>query len=109
VLVARIKGIADRNAAAALANTRLYVARAKLPKPADGEFYQADLIGLRAETANGAAFGTVKAVHNFGAGDLLEIEPAAGGATLMLPFTDVTVPAVDIAGGRIVVAPPAEA
>ena len=77
---------------------RLYVPRERLPQPADDEFYHADLVGLAAMTANGAAFGTVKAVHNFGAGDLLEIEPAGGGATVMLPFTEATVPAIDIAG-----------
>jgi 16S rRNA processing protein RimM len=108
MLVARLKGVADRNAAEALKNLRLYVARAKLPKPADDEFYYADLVGLAATTTDGAAFGTVKAVHNFGAGDLLEIEPASGGATLLLPFTEATVPAIDLAGRRLVVAPPAD-
>ncbi|HKS64657.1 MAG TPA: ribosome maturation factor RimM, partial [Xanthobacteraceae bacterium] len=96
------------NAAEALTNTRLYVARAKLPKPADDEFYHADLIGLAATTADGAAFGTVKAVHNFGAGDLLEIEPASGGTSVMLPFTETSVPTVDIAGRKLIVAPPAD-
>ena len=109
VLVARLKGISDRNAAEALTNTRLYVAREKLPKPEADEFYVSDLVGLEAQTQAGMTFGTVKAVHNFGAGDLLEIEPAAGGATLMLPFTEATVPAIDIAARRIVVEPPAEA
>ena len=109
MLVARLKGVTDRNAAEALTNLRLYVARERLPQPDDDEFYHADLIGLAAVTAEGTAYGTVKAVHNFGAGDLLEIEPAAGGATVMLPFSEATVPAIDIAGGRIVVAPPAEA
>ena len=108
MLVARLKGVADRNAAEALTNLRLYVARAKLPKPAADEFYYADLVGLAATTADGSAFGTVKAVHNFGAGDLLEIEPANGGATVMLPFTEATVPAIDLAGRRLVVAPPAD-
>ena len=109
MLVARLKGVADRNGAEALKNVRLYVPRERLPPPDDDEFYYADLIGLAAETADGAAFGVVKAVHNFGAGDLLEIEPAAGGATVMLPFNATTVPKIDIAGRRIVVEPPAEA
>jgi 16S rRNA processing protein RimM len=108
VLVARLKGVADRNAAEALKNLRLYVARERLPKPADDEFYYADLVGLAATTPDGAVFGTVKAVHNFGAGDLLEIEPAGGGATLLLPFTEATVPAIDLAGRKLVVAPPAD-
>jgi 16S rRNA processing protein RimM len=109
MLVARLKGVTDRDAAERLKNIRLYVAREKLPRPADDEFYYADLVGLAAVKADGAAIGTVKAVHNFGAGDLLEIEPAAGGATMMLPFTDATVPAIDIAGRRIVVEPPVDA
>ena len=108
VLVARLKGITDRDAAERLKSLRLYVAREKLPKPADDEFYHADLIGLSAVTASGEALGTVKAVHNFGAGDLLEIEPAAGGASMMLPFTETTVPALDIAARKIVVEPPVD-
>jgi 16S rRNA processing protein RimM len=108
MLVARLKGVSDRDAAERLTNLRLYVARDRLPQPADGEFYHADLIGLAATTADGARFGTVKAVHNFGAGDLLEIEPATGGPTVMLPFTEVAVPVVDIAGGRLVVVEPFE-
>ena len=109
ILVARLKGVADRNAAEALKNMRLYVARERLPKPADDEFYVADLVGLAVETTAGEAFGTVKAVHNFGAGDLLEIELATGGATVMLPFTQTTVPTMEMAQRRIVVEPPADA
>ena len=109
MLVARLKGVSDRNAAEALKNIRLYVPRERLPQPDDDEFYYADLIGLSAVTAQGESYGTVKAVHNFGAGDLLEIEPAAGGATVMLPFNAATVPTIDIAGRRIIVAPPVEA
>jgi len=108
MLVVRLKGVADREAAEGLTNLRLYVARERLPKPADDEFYYADLIGLSAVTADGTPFGTVKALHNFGAGDLLEIEPASGGNTLLLPFTEAVVPVVDIKGGRVVVAPPDE-
>src|SRR5882724_7500858 len=78
ILVARLKGVTDRDAAARLTNLLLYVSRDRLPKAADDEFYHADLVGLAAATGDGAPFGIVKAVHNFGAGDLLEIEPAAG-------------------------------
>lgn len=108
MLIARLKGVTDRDAAEALRNMRLYVARERLPSPADDEFYYADLVGLAAVTAQGEAIGTVKAVHNFGAGDLLEIEPADG-ATLMLPFNEVTVPVVDVAARKLVVEPPADA
>jgi 16S rRNA processing protein RimM len=108
VLVARLKGVTDRSAAEALKNIRLYVAREKLPKPEADEFYHADLVGLTAQKQNGETVGTVKAVHNFGAGDLLEIEPASG-ATIMLPFNEATVPLVDLAGGKLVVELPVDA
>jgi 16S rRNA processing protein RimM len=85
------------------------VAREKLPEPDPDEFYHSDLIGLAAIRQNGEPFGTVKAVHNFGAGDLIEIEPAGGGATTMWPFNETTVPYVDVAAGRIVVEPPVDA
>ena len=94
MLVARLKGVTDRNGAEALKNQRLYVPRERLPAPADDEFYYADLIGLAATTADGTLFGIVKAVHNFGAGDLLEIAPPDGKATVMLPvsYTHLTLP-----------------
>jgi 16S rRNA processing protein RimM len=108
MLVARLKGVTDRNAAEELKNIRLYVAREKLPHPEDDEFYHADLVGLTAHKQNGETVGIVKAVHNFGAGDLIEIEPP-GGLTIMLPFNETTVPLVDVAGGKIVVELPVDA
>lgn len=98
----RAKGIADRTTAEALKGKRLYVPRAALPAPAEDEFYHADLIGLRAEDAAGAVIGRVAAVHNFGAGDILEIE-RIGASPLLMPFTKATAPAVDMAAGRVVV------
>jgi 16S rRNA processing protein RimM len=108
MLVVRLKGVADREAAERLTNLRLYVARERLPEPADNEFYYADLVGLAAVTADGTPLGTVKTLHNFGAGDLLEIEPVSGGNTLLLPFTAAVVPVVDIKGGKVVITPPDE-
>ncbi|HMA70289.1 MAG TPA: ribosome maturation factor RimM [Xanthobacteraceae bacterium] len=101
--VARLKGVTDRTAAERLCNTELYVPRDRLPPPAPDEFYHADLIGLEALDAAGEVIGVVIAVHNFGAGDLLEIAPAAGGETVMLPFSTSTVPSIEIATGRIIV------
>jgi len=107
-LVARLSGIADRAAAEKLCNLDLYIARERLPEPTDAdEFYHADLIGLAALGTDGRALGTVVAIHNFGASDLIEVRPTLGGATVMLPFTEAIVPVVDVAGGRIVVDPPA--
>jgi 16S rRNA processing protein RimM len=105
-LVVRFKGIADRTAAERLRNLSLYVPRERLPAAQADEFYHADLVGLAAVTADGTAVGTVVAVHDFGAGDLLEIRAAGKRDTVMLPFTAATVPVVDIAGGRIVIDPP---
>jgi 16S rRNA processing protein RimM len=106
--VARLKGVTDRNAVERLRNVELFVPRERLPAPTEAdEFYHADLIGLAVDDAAGTRLGSVVAVHNFGAGDLLEIRPAVGGDTVMLLFTEATVPAIDVAGGRIVVAPEA--
>jgi 16S rRNA processing protein RimM len=108
--VARLKGVADRDAAERLRNVELFVPRDRLPETGGtDEFYHADLIGLAVVDAAGGALGTVTAMHNFGAGDLIEVRPAVGRDTVMLPFTQSVVPLVDIAGGRIVVAPPAGA
>jgi 16S rRNA processing protein RimM len=106
-LVARLKGVDDRDAAERLTNIRLFVPRARLPETDADEFYHADLVGLRAEDPQGNALGAVIAVHNFGAGDILEIQPPQGGA-VMLPFSEAVVPEVDIAGGRLVVVLPGE-
>jgi len=106
-LVATFKGIADRNAAERLNGLELYVARDKLPATDDDEYYHADLIGLAAETTDGAPLGNVIAIHNFGAGDIIEIAPASG-ASMLLPFSNAVVPTVDLAGGRVLIELPAE-
>ena len=105
-LVARLKGVDDRNAAEALRGLKLYISRDSLPEPEEDEFYLADLIGLSVETAEGELLGKVKTVQDFGAGDLLEIQPRAG-ATWWLPFTREAVPQVLIAQGKLIAAPPA--
>jgi 16S rRNA processing protein RimM len=103
--VARIKGVADRDAAESLRNVELFVPRTRLPAPVDDdEFYHADLIGLAVVDASGAPLGTVAALHNFGAGDIVEIRRADANDTVMLPFTQAAVPEIDVAGGRVVVA-----
>jgi 16S rRNA processing protein RimM len=101
-LVARLKGVSDRTAAEQLRNLDLFVPRDRLPSPAEEEFYYADLIGLAVADRDGAALGTIVAVHNFGAGDLLEVRPAGGGDTVMVPFTADTVPSIDVTQGRVV-------
>ncbi len=108
-LIVRFRGVNDRNTAERLVNVRLFVSRERLPIPAPDEFYHSDLIGLSAVTADGTEIGTVVAIHDFGAGDILELQPHAGGTTVMVPFTAAFVPSVDIASGRIVVAPPEDA
>jgi len=106
--VATFSGIADRSAAERLTNTKLYVPRERLPEPSEpDEFYHADLIGLAVVDRAGRQRGTVIAVHNFGAGDLIEVRPDGGGKTELVPFDAATVPTVDVAAGKIVVDPPA--
>ena len=104
MFVATLEGVDQREAAVALNGVELFVPRAALPVADAEEFYHADLIGLRAEAVDGALLGTVRNVLNFGAGDILEIAPAAGGEMLVLPFTKAVVPVIDVAGGRLVVA-----
>jgi 16S rRNA processing protein RimM len=107
-LVARFRGVSDRDAAERLVHLRLFVPRERLPPPAADEFYHVDLIGLAAVTADGTEIGTVAAVHDFGAGDILELQPRSGGTTIMVPFTEAFVPKVDLAAGRVTVVPPEE-
>ena len=101
VVTARIEGVKDRTQALALKGTRLYVPRSALPDPGDDEFYHCDLIGLRAELVTGGALGTVSAVHNYGAGDVIEIARPGRKAPVLLPFTRAVVPVIDTEAGRI--------
>jgi 16S rRNA processing protein RimM len=105
-VIAHAKGVDDRNAAEALRGTSLYVARDRLPPPEDDEFYQADLVGLRAEDEHGQEIGKVVAVQNYGAGNILELRKSGQRATELIPFTQAFVPTVDVAGGRVVIVAP---
>ena len=106
-LVATLKGIATREDAERLNGIELYIAREKLPATDDDEYYHADLIGLAAVNAANEPIGRVIAIHNFGAGDIIEIAPPQG-TSLLLPFTNAVVPTVDLAGGRVVIELPQE-
>ena len=109
VVVAKLIGVNDRNAAEALKGTELYLPRDRLPELSDAdEFYHADLVGLRAEQPDGTLLGTVIALQNFGGGDMVEVEPEGGGETWFVPFTHEAVPEVNIDEGRIVVVRPDE-
>ena len=96
-------GVVDHTAAEALEGTELWVDRDRLPAPEAGAFYHADLIGLAAVDPEGRALGEIVGVHNFGAGDLLELRPAGSGRTELVPFTEAFVPEVDLAARRVVV------
>ena len=106
-LVAVLKGITTREDAERINGLELYIDRDKLPETEEGEYYHADLIGLRAVDPAGGAIGRVFAIHNFGAGDIIEIAPPQG-PTLLLPFTDAVVPTVDLAEGQVVIVMPQE-
>jgi 16S rRNA processing protein RimM len=105
-LIARIKGVTTREGAEALNGTKLYLSRAALPERGEDEWYVADLVGLAAVDPEGKPLGTVVAVHNFGASDIIEVAPAGGGETLLVAFTEAAVPEVDIENGRLVLVPP---
>ena len=111
-IVGRAEEIATKEEADALRGLRLYVARDELPEPEEDEFYLADLIGMRVQNVQSQevqkSLGRVKSVQNFGAGDVLEIEPEGGGATWYLPFTREAVPEVRIGEGVILASPPEE-
>jgi len=105
LVIATLEGVTDRDAAEALKGTTLWVARERLPRTEEDEFLYSDLIGLVVEGTDGRRLGTVKAVHDFGAGDLLDIALEPKGS-LLVPFTKAAVPEVDMAGGKVVVIPP---
>lgn len=104
-LGARIAGVDTKEQADALKGITLFVSRDKFPSLPDDEYYHADLIGLEVRDTGGVLLGKVTAVHNHGAGDLLEVG-VAGATSILLPFTMATVPTVDLGAGRIVVDPP---
>lgn len=108
MLIARLRGVADRTAAEKLNGVGLFLDRAALPATEDGDYYHADLIGLKARRTDGTVIGMVVGVPNFGAGDILEVRDELTGDTFLYPFTRATVPEVNVAGGYVVIEPPVE-
>ena len=105
-VIAKLEGLNDRTAAEGMKGVELYIARGALPEPDEDEVYVADLIGLRVEDKDANVLGTVSRMDNYGASDVMEVTLATGGS-LLLPFTKAVVPVVDVAGGRVVIDPPA--
>lgn len=104
-VIARLKGVTDRNTAETLNGVELYIDRDKLPEPEDeDDFYVADLIGLDARLEDGTVIGKVLAIPNYGAGDLIEI--GEGGSSELLPFTKAVVPVISVKDGYLVIVPP---
>lgn len=103
---ARLSGVTSKEQADGLKGLRLFVERALLPALEDDEYYHADLIGLEVRDTGGTVLGRVRAIHDHGAGDLLEILAPGSSSTVLLPFTRAAVPTVDLAAGRIVADPP---
>jgi len=104
--IARLEGVDDRNAAEALKGAELAVARERLPQAGEEEYYHTDLVGLEVRLTTGESIGRVKAIENYGAGDLLAVRLEASGREVLLPFNRASVPMVDVAGGFLVVEPP---
>lgn len=107
-LICRVEGVSDRTQAEKLKGVALYVDRGQLPPADEGEYYHADLIGLRVVTETGAPLGTVVSVPNYGAGDILEVRPDGATRTVLYPMIEDVVLRVDVAGGMIVLSPPEE-
>ena len=105
VVIARLLGVGDRNQAEALRGLRLYLPRSALPQTEADEYYHADLIGLEAVLGDGTPVGRIRAVHDFGAGDTLELA-RPGASPVMVPFTRAVVPRIELAAGRLVLDPP---
>ncbi len=106
-LVVRLKGIGDRDAASSLRNIDLFISRDKLPTiDEEDTYYHADLVGMAAVTPEGVPLGNVTAIHNFGAGDLIEIATTAGGEPLLLPFSETVVPNIDMALRQVTIVLP---
>ncbi len=110
VLIARIKGVSDRNAAEQLNGVELYVDRSRLPEIEDeDDFYHADLIGLDARLDTGVSIGAVSAIYDHGAGDILEVRDPRSGDTFLYPFTKAVVPTIALTEGYLVISPPLDA
>lgn len=108
LLIVSVEGVTDRDAAAKLTNLELYASRDVMPPAEEDEFYHADLIGLQAKDPDGKIIGFVLAMHNFGAGDIIEIKPVDGGQTLLLPFTKTIVPHINLTDETITIIMPEE-
>ena len=100
-----VEGIANKEEADALRGDRLYISRTKLPKTAQDEYYEAELIGLTVVDKSGKDYGRILGVHDHGAGVFLEIGQGKKDS-FMLPFKDAFVPEVDVKAGKVVVAVP---
>ena len=101
-ILVQIEGVDDRTKAEALKGLKFFVPRDRLPEAEEDEFYHADLLGLTIVGQDGAVIGTVRAVQNFGGGDILDINEADGSVS-NIPFTLAAVPEIQLSEGRVVV------
>lgn len=106
VVIVRFRGVNDRNAAEALNGVELYVERDNLPDDEldEDEFFYADLEGLEAVDGEGKSYGSVSAIYDFGAGDLLELK-GPGKRPVLIPFSEAAVLDIDLDGGRLLIDP----
>lgn len=104
-LIAEVEGVAGRTEAEALRNTKLYIQRGQLPEPEEESFYHADLVGLQVQDTDGQKIGKVLAIHNFGAGDMIEFLPKDADQSKMILFRKEFVPEFHLKDGYIVITP----
>ena len=102
-LIVSIKGMTTRTQAEVLKGTELFIKRKVLPHTVDGEYYHADLVGLNVYNRDGKKMGVVKAIHNFGAGDIVEVVIAETENTVLIPFNNNTVPEIDFVKQEMIV------
>tara|TARA_R110002124_G_scaffold285343_2_gene463775 strand:- start:4329 stop:4829 length:501 start_codon:yes stop_codon:yes gene_type:complete len=103
---ALLSGVDTKEQADALNGVQLFAPRDRLPDLGDEEYYHTDLIGLRVLDTGGTEIGTIRSVHDHGAGDLLEVQGPGMKASVLLPFTRTCVPTVDLGSGKIIADPP---
>ena len=102
-LIVSIKGMTTRTQAEVLKGTELFIKRKVLPHTDDEEYYHADLLGLYVYNRDGKKMGVVKAIHNFGAGDIVEVMIAETENTVLIPFNNNTVPEIDFVKQEMIV------
>ena len=104
-LLVEVEGVTDRNTAESLKGTKLFISRDALPAPQEEEFYYSDLVDLSVYKLDGSFVGRVIGVHDFGAGDLIDISLKDSNQTVLVPFTREIVTEIDLENNTLTIDP----